>query len=217
MRHRLHFPLAVLILSVFSSANMVACAHIYPITTGSHAPIGLHEPIHPDKKYRIVVWATHPAIASTVMSMAQQTGYTVVERSRLDQVFKEQEIRLTHTSDDDAQVLKVGKLVGAEYIIFAEHIISSSVQSEAFIGAFGGGSYSQTIYQVSVAVRGVNVETGEVRFSGTAYYPSPITNPEAQLPFLTHAAITRALCPIESGYEWKEYSRFEQGGCRKKD
>lgn len=215
MRYRLRLPLAVIFLSVFLSANLVGCAHnVYPITTGSHAPIN---PADKDKKYRMVVWATHPAIASTIMSLAQQAGHTVVERSRLDQVMKEQEIRLTHTSDDDAQILRVGKLLGAERIVFAEHAISSNVVSRAFVNAYGGGGRSETVYHVSVSVRSVDVETGEVRASGTAQYPSPITNPEAGLTYLTQYAIARATCPIEMGYEWKETTTFEKGGCRKKE
>ena len=215
MQYRLRILLVSLSLGVFLSLNLVGCAHqVYPVTTGSHAPI---DPANKDKKFRFVVWATHPAIATTIMSFVQQAGHTVVERSRLDQVFKEQEIRLTHTPDDNAQVLRVGKLIGAERVIFAEHTVSSNVVSRSAFNAYGGGSRSETVYHVSVAVRAVNVETGEVRWSGTAQYPSPINNPEAGLTYLTQSAIARAVCPIETGYEWKESSTFEKGGCRKKE
>src|SRR5712692_15157 len=151
-------PVAILLLTTFFnfvlSSVLQGCAGtVYPVTTGSHAAI---DPANKDKKFRFVVWATHPTIAATIMSFVQQAGHTVVERSRLDQVFKEQEIRLTHTSDDDAQILRVGKLLGAERVIFAEHTISSSVVSRAFIGAYGGGGRSETVYHISVAVRAVN-------------------------------------------------------------
>ena len=212
-------PVAILLLTTFLnfvlSSVLVGCAGtVYPVTTGSHAPI---DPANKDKKFRFVVWATHPTIAATIMSFVQQAGHTVVERSRLDQVFKEQEIRLTHTSDDDAQILRVGKLLGAERVIFAEHTISSNVVSGSYFNRYGGGSQSGTIYHVSVAVRAVNIETGEVRWSGTAHYPRPINNPEAGLSYLTQSAIARAVCPIEKGYEWKESTAFENGGCRKKE
>lgn len=138
-----------------------------------------------------------------------------MERSRLDQVFSEQAIRLTHTPDDDAQILRVGKLLGADRIIFAEHTISSNIVSSAYISKYGGQSRSETVYHVSVAVRSVNVETGEVRWSGSAQYPRPINNPESGLSFLTQSAIARALCPIEEGWTWTETSILDQGGCRK--
>ena len=215
MRHWLHVPLALFFLSAFCSSILLGCTHsgahgVYPITTGSRAPI---DPANKDKKFRLVVWATHPAIASPIMSLVQKAGHTVVERSRLDQLFKEHEIRLTHTPDDDAQILRVGKLLGAERIIFAEHTISSNVVSSTY----EGGSRSETVYHVSVAVRAVNVETGEVRWSGSAQYPSPINNPEAGLSFLTQSAIARAICPIEMGWKWTEPSASDQGGCRKKE
>ncbi len=201
------------ILAIFC-LSLISCAHtVYPVTTGSHAKI---DPANVGKKYRFVVWATHPAIASTTMSILQQAGHTVVERSRLDQVFKEQEIRLTHTPDDNAQVLRVGKLIGAERVIFAEHTISSSVVSRSAFNAYGGGSRAETVYHVSVAVRGVDIETGEVRWSGTGQFPSPITNPEAGLSHLTQAAILRATCPIEMGYQWTEAGSSE-AGCHKKE
>ena len=192
---------------------VLGCTHaVYPITTGSHAPI---DPANKDKKGRFVIWATHPAIASAIMSMLQQGGQTVVERSRLDQVFSEQKIRLTHTPDDDAQILRVGKLLGAERVVFAEHAISSSIVSSAYVNQYGGEGRSETVYHVSVAVRSVNVETGEVRWSGSAQYPSPINNPATGLSFLANSAIARAICPIEEGWTWTEGNSFDQGGCRK--
>jgi hypothetical protein len=215
MQHRQRILLVSLSLGVFLSLNLAGCAHtVYPVTTGSHALI---DSANKDKKFRFVVWATHPSMASTITSFLQSAGHTVVERSRLQQVFKEQEIRLTHSSEDDAEILRVGKLLGADRVVFAEHNISSNVVSGSYFNMYGGGSQSATVYHVSVAVRAVNVETGEVRWSGSAHYPSGINNPEAGLSYLTQSAIARAVCPIETGYEWKESSTFETGGCRKKE
>jgi Curli production assembly/transport component CsgG. len=42
----------------------------------------------------------------------------IVERTKLDEVFKEQIVQLKYT--DDAEVLKVGKLVGAHAIVVGE-------------------------------------------------------------------------------------------------
>ena len=60
----------------------------------------------------------HATAGNQVITLAQQTGLTVVERARLQQIFQEQQIRLTHTADDDADILRVGKLVGADRVIF---------------------------------------------------------------------------------------------------
>jgi hypothetical protein len=215
MRSRVLTSLTLLLMIALCSSFIMGCANqVYPVTTGFHA---LSSPADKDKKRRLVVWATHPAIATTVMSLAQQTGHTVLERSRLDQIFKEQAIRLTHTSDDDAQILRVGKLIGADHIIFAEHTVSSSIASSTYVNRYGGGSRSDTVYHVSVAVRSVNLESGEVRWSGTAQYPGPITNPEAGLSHLTQSAISRATCPTELGWTWTEARGSNQDGCRKRE
>lgn len=215
MRRSLHTLLTLLVTSILCLSFLFGCAKhtVYPITTGSHAPINLAEA---GKKGRFVIWASHPAVATTLMSLLQQSGQTVVERSRLDQIFHEQAIRLTHTSDDDAQILRVGKLVGADRIIFAEHTITSSIASRASFTQYGGHSSSDTVYHVGVAIRSVNVESGEVRWSGTAQYPSPINNPEVGLSYLAKSALLRATCPIELGWTWTEASGSAQDGCHKK-
>jgi hypothetical protein len=135
----------------------------------------------------------------------------------LQAVLNEQGIRLTYTPDSDADVLRVGKLVGAERIIFADATITSAVSSRAYYGAYGGGARSDTVYHLSVAVRNVDVETGEIRWSGSASYPKPINNPEIGVVYLAKSAIARATCPIESGFEWREMSTWTTGGCVKKE
>jgi len=115
-------------------------------------------------------------------------------------------------------VLRVGKLLGAERVIFGEHTVSSNVVSRhAFVFPYGGAGRSETVYDVSVSVRNVDVETGEIKWSGSAHFSSPITNPETAIGLLTQAAVSRASCRIESGYEWKEANAYEKWGCLKKE
>ena len=87
----------------------VGCAQ-YPVTDGFHKTL-------PQQNTRAVVWGNHPAAAGTATTWLQKRGLTIVERARLQQVFDEQQIRLTHTPDDEAQVLRAGKLLGAEMVI----------------------------------------------------------------------------------------------------
>jgi hypothetical protein len=85
-----------------------ACAHgVYPVSTGSHAVPG------PDAKpaKSVVVWSNDARVGNTIISILQEFNVVVVERAYLQQVLKEQQIRLTHTSDDDADILRVGKLL----------------------------------------------------------------------------------------------------------
>ena len=69
---------------------------------------------------------------------------------------------------------------------------------------------------MSVAVRGVDVESGEIRWSGAAHYPGAISNPEQGVVFLAEFALGHAICPVEAGYEWKEAAGgFGDAGCLK--
>jgi hypothetical protein len=184
------------------------CNTVYPVASGSHAPI---DPSQKNVKRRVVVWSNHPGIGNAIVGWLQQGGQIVVERARLQTVFNEQSIRLTHTPDDDANVLRVGKLIGAERIIFAEATVTSAISSRAYVGAYGGGARSDTVYHLSVSVRNVDVESGEIRWSGTATYPKPVNNPDQGLIYLAQSAIARAICPLEDGFAWTD-----SGGCVKK-
>ena len=74
----------------------VGCTHPqYPVTDGFHQTL-------PQQNTRAVVWGDHPAAAGTATTWLQKRGLTIVERARLQQLFNEQQIRLTHTPDDEA-------------------------------------------------------------------------------------------------------------------
>lgn len=110
--------------------------------------------------------------------------------------------------------MRVGRLIGADWIIFVEANINSAEERGAEVNAYGGRSYARTVFHLSVSVRNVSVETREIRWSGIATYPRPITNPEEGLIYLTNSAIARALCPIESEYNWTEKDGCQKSGFR---
>ena len=87
------------------------------------------------------------------------------------QLFEEQRIRLTYTADDEGPILRVGKLLGAGMVVFTDVSITSGVVSDYSVSAYGGGGGSTTVSSASVSIRGVDVETSEVVWNGTARYP----------------------------------------------
>lgn len=189
-----------------------ACAHVvYPVSTGSHAVPG------PDTKpvKSVVVWSNDAGVGNTLISILQKFDVVVVERAQLQQVFKEQQIRLTHTSDDDGDILRVGKLIGADRVVFAEASNREARFSSASVDQYGGQSSSGVVYHLSVAVRGVEVETGKIRWAGTAFTPSAVNNPDVALDLLATTAVLRAICPMEKGYVWVEPSAAENAYCTK--
>ncbi len=181
----------LLVTALFLILWIPGCAgsgSIMPITTGSLSDL-------PEPQSTVVVWGEHKGAVGTVVTTLQQMGLRIVERSRLQQVFDEQKIRLTHSTDDDAQILKVGRIIGASSIVFVDIETSSSQTSHGFVNEYGGGMRSEMVTNASVAVRGVDVESSAVMWTGTAHYPRPINNPEAGIVYLARAAVARGLCP----------------------
>ncbi len=214
----------VMRVGVLMLATLTACATepLLPITTGSHVK-SLHPPSsRPPATFAI--WTNHPLVTAELSQTVLRAGGRVIERAQLVRVFEEQRIRLTHTADDEADLLRVGRLVGAEFLIFAEAQVGAasppmgSPRDSFAERLFRGFEYAGTPpgqiplsarmqqqvawFRLAVSVRSVNVETGEVRWTGSAYYPEPVTNPEDGLVYLTRAAVGRALCPFEDGATW---------------
>jgi len=184
------------------------------VATGSHVP--KTDSPKPTESLRWVVWGNHPGMVGWLVQRIIAEGQIVVERARIKEVLNEQKIILTNTADDEADILRVGKLLGATNILFAEATIRPEAKHGTVVTpAFGGASYSGTVYHMSVAIRGVRVDTGEVRLSGTAQYTLPVNNPEEGILYLTGAATARAGCRIEKGYVWKEDDGISFGGCVK--
>lgn len=188
--------------------SLVGCTWpVYPVTSGFHAStdtFGLTGRF-PAAQARYAVWSNHSGVSVYITGLLLQMGYTVVERARLQQIFDEQRIRLIHSPDDDANVLRVGRLAGAAQVIFAEVIDKPA-------------GYGSEGHYLSVTVRSVHVETGEVRWSGTATTTERIMSPpDSSANYGAHWAIMRAICRVEAGYRWEDPSSSSAGGCLKKE
>lgn len=199
---------------MFCLLLIAGCANtIYPISTGSHAPI---DPANKEKRYRYVVWSNHPAMGNALSAWLQRGGHTIVERARIQEVLSEQKVRLTHSADEDADVLRVGRIVGADRVVFME----ATIRPEAYSTAYAGNSFGRfdasydtgTLYHLSVAIRAVSVETGEIRWQGSAYYPTAVSSPEQGILQLAGNAVGRALCRVDDGYKWSE-----SDGCKESE
>ena len=159
---------------------------IYPITDGFHHDL-------PQPNTRIVIWGNPPAVTGTATTWLQKRGLRVVERARLMQLFEEQHIRLTHTPDDEGPILRVGKIIGAGMVVFTDGSATEGVWSNYSVSRYGGGGGSQSVYSGAVSIRGVDVETSEVLWTGNARYPQQTGGgPEDTLMKLTCQALATA-------------------------
>jgi len=93
-------------------------------------------------------------VVGIVTTLLLDLDINIVERAELDEVFKEQVVQLRRA--DDAEVLKVGQLVGAQAIVVGE--VQQWERSE-----------SDQTNRVSLAFRMIDVESGVVLFNGGGY------------------------------------------------
>jgi len=168
----------------------------YPITSGSHARVDAFG--HASGPNRFIIWSNNPTAQQYLTGEMLFQGHTVVERARLDQLFEEQRMILSHTPEDAANVLRVGRLVGASHVIFIQVDFDEYDKQSP----------------VSVSVRNVVVESGEIVWSGHAYSDERVASHTQAAKIMTGWAVNRAVCPIEAGYRWIEpSSEAEEKGC----
>ena len=116
-------------------------------------------------------------VAGIVTTLLLDLDVDMVERAKLDEVFKEQVIQLKHA--DDAEVLKVGKLVGAHAIVVGE--VQQWERTEG-----------DQISRVSLALRMIDVESGLVLFHGEGHgSDATADDPESLARVIAHRILAR--------------------------
>ncbi len=116
-------------------------------------------------------------VAGIVTTLLLDLDINMVERPKLDEVLKEQVIQLTHA--DDANVLKVGRLVGAQAII-----VGGVQQWER--------EEQGRTNHVSLSLRMIDVETGQLLFNGEGHLADFTTDdPEGSARLIVHRILAR--------------------------
>jgi hypothetical protein len=129
----------------------------------------------PVKPPTVIVWGTDlGAIAGTINTL-QKMGFRIVERAQVDRLFEEQRFRLMYTPDREADLLKIGQMLGADQVVFVE--VTAYVPYPA------------------VALRGVSVENSEIIWSGLARSRIYLEDFNTAAMILPSWAIGRAWCP----------------------
>ena len=120
---------------------------------------------------------TGSRVAGIVTTLMLDLDVRMVERAQLDDLLQEQVIQLTHA--DDANALRVGKLVGAEAVIVGEVQQWQRYEQER-------------TNSVSLALRMIDVETGLLLFSGQGHLTdSTHENPESSARLIVHRILTQ--------------------------
>jgi curli biogenesis system outer membrane secretion channel CsgG len=93
-------------------------------------------------------------------SLVKTARFEIVERNKIDKVFKEQNFGMSGIVDVNTAA-EVGKLLGAEYVVFGS--ITSATRKD--IDKFG---YILVRIEVGIDVRSVNTTTGKIMLSESA-------------------------------------------------
>ena len=110
-----------------------------PVTDGSHSDIS-------NGNETVVIVGDNSTANRVATTWLQKRGMSVLERSQLDQILAEQQVRLVRSSDDDAMLFHVGRIAGASQIVFIDTTSST------------------------VSIRAVDLESGKIRWTGSAHY-----------------------------------------------
>lgn len=97
-------------------------------------------------------------------AIARQGG-RIVERKKLDAILEETSFQQYSGLVDPASAIKIGRLLGANFLALTT-VVNADVQKKSFSGY--GIRTKSLVYEVSLRLRVVDVQSGEVVFSETS-------------------------------------------------
>ena len=122
----------------------------------------------PDKSTKAVVWGSNPEAVKSLKTWLLKQRITLVDDVKMNQIANEIGLHLPVSNPD---VLKLAKTVGVKQVIFVDADVSALQTGE--IASFFG---QKPMYNASLFLRALNVETGEIDWNGKASSTQPFTN-----------------------------------------
>ena len=124
---------------------LTACAPLLPDSSPANgSPPDLSSPVVMD--LRVLVVGRHPAAVAQASDDLRHLGFTVIERDRVQRILDEQDPHLNNPLAAQAYFVRSGGLSGAEVVVLIDVDGPKSAPS--------------------VIVKGIDVETGEILWSG---------------------------------------------------
>ena len=151
---RFRFGLTGIALCLCLNACQVASTIPATETDGSYWKL-------PDPSTRVVVWGTHPEAVRSLATWLLKQGYIVVDELKISQLARENSSHLPLSS---VEVLKLAKITGAKEVIFVDAEVLTW-RSPELLDVFVA---DPNAYKVSLYIRALNVETGEIDWNGKA-------------------------------------------------
>ena len=155
---------------------MVFCAGCVPVSDGFRHDL-------PAKDALTIVWGDDGSAVGMATTWLQRRGRPILERSLLYTNQETDHLELTHTLKDNATILETAKKMGAQEVVFINR----------------GGDHRAPM----ISVRGVEVQTGRISWSGSARYATFETRPTKDaLALLTCEALATVWGFRPAGSKW---------------
>jgi len=180
-----------------------------PTTDGFHSKL-------PAPYTRAVVWGGRADTVQSASTWLLKKGLLVVDQTKVLQAAADQKVSLSGYQYLETDVLRMAKLVGARIVIFS----NAEVGSWEALDWRSGIPRSQRVYSATIALRAVDVNTGEIEWSGKAQSTERFSNIEEGISLLTCHALATAwgmrnpgsvapenICPPGSGLMSTETTR----------
>jgi hypothetical protein len=172
-----------------------------PITDGYHSKL-------PTAYTRAVVWGSRPDTVQSVSTWLLKKGILVVDQTKLMQAAADQKVSISGYQYLETDVLRTAKLVGARLVVFA----NAEVGSWEVLGRYYLLPRTMKVYSGTISLRAVDVNTGEIEWSGKAQSVERFNNLEEGISQLSCHALATAwglrnpgatspegVCPVGSG------------------
>jgi hypothetical protein len=142
----------------------------------------------PNASTKVVVWGTRPEAVQSLTTWLSKRGLTLVDDVKMSQLANDIRLNQPGTSISNADVFKLGKIVGAKQVVFIDADVTTWRASE--IQSFFG--QDPAIYTASVFIRALDAETGEIQWNGKALSMVKFTNLKEGIHQLTCHALATA-------------------------
>jgi hypothetical protein len=137
----------------------------------------------PDNSTRALVWGTEPEAIKSLQTWLLKQRIPLIDDVKLNQLANEKGL---HQPVSNPDVLKLAKSLGANQVVFVDADVYKSQKDEML-------SLGQPVtFKVSIFVRALNAETGEIDWSGKAQSTEPFTNLTEGIHQLTCHALATA-------------------------
>lgn len=134
----------------------------------------------PKDSTRAVVWGNHTDAVKSLKTWLLKRRITVVDETKLTQIAVEMGV---HNALSSADVLKAAKTTGSNQVVFVDADVASSRSFDIF---------GQSRYNVSIYIRALDVDSGEIAWNGKARSPQSFTNLAEGINQLTCHALATA-------------------------